>query len=394
MNDGEYYLLGEYSTPGATNTSPTQWDGSPDRPILLGDNDEYNSPPASQELHLTSPLVEEQPRRDGRKRDGDDTTPIGCKVDRWCFTLNNPGNFIPPDLNCVTYMVFQLEIAPKTGTPHLQGYVRFKMKKNLSAVRNAWKDTPMQTRCHWLKAKGTEEQNRIYCSKLGEDGRVPGTDLHEYKPENFNKEAGKQGRRTDLSDVAELAKTGASVRTIAKSFPEQYMKFNRGIKDLVEVLEEPEGLDEKIRDVQTMILWGDTDTGKTHRVRMMAKELNQKIYMVIPGRDPWGNYHYEENICFDEFDPTAWKITEMNRYCDKWPCKCDRRYNDRYLAATRIIIIANSHPHTWWPKERYALQNAFFRRITRCHHICYRTDDPRWEEEENEKIEPLNAHAM
>ena len=44
-------------------------------------------------------------------------------------------------LECV-YIVYGKEIAPTTGTPHLQGYVRFKSPKTMSAALKALPGAP------------------------------------------------------------------------------------------------------------------------------------------------------------------------------------------------------------------------------------------------------------
>lgn len=93
----------------------------------------------------------------------------------WCFTVNNYTdgqidmlNSIPVD--SFHYLCFGKEIAPTTGTPHLQGYVRFSSIKSFVAVRRV---IPFG---HFIAARGTPRQNREYCSKGGdftERGVVP-----------------------------------------------------------------------------------------------------------------------------------------------------------------------------------------------------------------------------
>lgn len=83
----------------------------------------------------------------------------------WCFTLNNwtQGEF---DLiaqlgqsDHVEYLVVGRETG-ESGTPHLQGFVRFKSRQRLSAVR-----TMVSTRGHFEVAKGTPHQAAQYCKK-------------------------------------------------------------------------------------------------------------------------------------------------------------------------------------------------------------------------------------
>lgn len=83
---------------------------------------------------------------------------------KWCFTFNNYKNsdiIVLKDLFQNHLYIFGEEKAPTTGTPHLQGFVQFKTKvRPLSVI-------PYKT-INWEAAKGTLEQNYIYCSKEGE----------------------------------------------------------------------------------------------------------------------------------------------------------------------------------------------------------------------------------
>jgi len=82
---------------------------------------------------------------------------------RWCYTLNNPSS---PDASHVlnehaTYHIYEPEVAPETGTPHLQGYVCFKKRVRLTQLK-----TYLPT-AHWEPAAGKPSQNVAYCSKEG-----------------------------------------------------------------------------------------------------------------------------------------------------------------------------------------------------------------------------------
>jgi len=83
---------------------------------------------------------------------------------KWCFTLNN---YTQPDIeyletqHCaiVPKMMFQTERGENTNTPHLQGWLEFKVKKRPMSV---YKELH---RIHWEKMKGTLTQNIEYCGK-------------------------------------------------------------------------------------------------------------------------------------------------------------------------------------------------------------------------------------
>ena len=87
---------------------------------------------------------------------------------RWVFTLNNPkGNlddFIKQltERVAVRYVVVGRETAPTTGTLHWQGFVEF----NNPATFNQVKDRLYGA--HVEPAKGSNSQNRDYCTKSGD----------------------------------------------------------------------------------------------------------------------------------------------------------------------------------------------------------------------------------
>lgn len=84
---------------------------------------------------------------------------------RWCFTLNNPE---PSDLAQVQSLADQSVIlcygkekAPTTGTPHLQGYVEFDKRKELSFLKKRL------FRAHFEPSRLSFQWNIEYCSKDG-----------------------------------------------------------------------------------------------------------------------------------------------------------------------------------------------------------------------------------
>ena len=86
---------------------------------------------------------------------------------------------------CVAYLVFGREVAPTTGTPHLQGYVRFNTRKRFACVRR------LLPQCHLTSARGSPQQNRDYCCKDG--------DYEEFGVSPITA----QGRRTDFDRYVE-----------------------------------------------------------------------------------------------------------------------------------------------------------------------------------------------
>lgn len=74
---------------------------------------------------------------------------------------------------------------------------------------------------HAERRWGTPEQAATYCKK--EDTRVEG-------PWEWGKLADGPGQRSDLLAIAELARGGASLKSIAEAQPATFIRYHSGIK--------------------------------------------------------------------------------------------------------------------------------------------------------------------
>jgi len=214
---------------------------------------------------------------------------------QWCFTINNPNDYRPafkPD--DMAFMCYGIERGEQNGTEHIQGYVRFLTRRRFNTAKRII-GGDHQCEPHVEHCKGTELQNREYCFK--QDGE-------HFQQGEFQPDFGMQGRRSDLDDLAQAALSGTSLRDIATRFPTSFIRYHRGIQSLIETTAPMPALE---RQVEVLILWGPTGTGKTHR----TLHAWPTIYGAKPGRDPWGSYRGEKEILFDEFDHELWPITAM-----------------------------------------------------------------------------------
>lgn len=84
---------------------------------------------------------------------------------RWCFTYNNYEETDVGSIGSIikewcAYGIFGKEICPLTGTPHLQGYIEFKVKDRPFNKKYGWSN-----KIHWEKANGDRQDNETYCEK-------------------------------------------------------------------------------------------------------------------------------------------------------------------------------------------------------------------------------------
>lgn len=286
---------------------------------------------------------------------------------RWLFTLNN---YSPQDLdydtwlylpqNDIAYLVVGREVAPSTGTPHLQGYIRFHHRKRLTQV------VALIPRAHWTVANGSEEQNRTYCSK-GAGVEERGT---------YDPRAGVQGRRSDLDKVADLALNGSSALEIAEAHPSDYIRYHGGIERLISLHQSRSA--NQMRQVSTMVLYGATRIGKTYFVyNTILPSLNGGMYKTpsppLRGNyNPFDCYNNEKALFIDEFDFHNWPITLLNQILEGYPQQLQCRYNNKHANWDAVIICTNIDPTTWYPGEPGALQDALRARLVG---TCYNVTD-------------------
>lgn len=99
----------------------------------------------------------------------------------WCFTINNPdGSLVGdelkrwmagltlPETTKIAYAVWSLEEG-ETGTPHIQGYVRFTNKLVFNTVRRI-----LSERAHVEGSNGSDQANYEYISHTGKHANKPG----------------------------------------------------------------------------------------------------------------------------------------------------------------------------------------------------------------------------
>lgn len=141
----------------------------------------------------------------------------GNAAKRWIFTFNNY-ELDDFDYLCsvyekgdLEYLVFGLEIAPTTGTPHLQGFVITKQPQRLTWLRNNLAS------CHFDVARGNNDEASEYCKK-----DKPDSDIFE-----FGSYAGQgQGKRSDLRSFMDSVDAGIREElALMQEHPEVWAKY-------------------------------------------------------------------------------------------------------------------------------------------------------------------------
>lgn len=166
------------------------------------------------------------------------------KVQHCIFTINN---YTEKDLlmirkpnEKISFLCFGLEIAPTTGTPHVQGYLQMKSKTRLSTISNL-----LGGRTSPKTALGSSEQNRKYCSKTREEDPIPNEIYEEYG--EYRVIGGKKKKRTrgemeedKWEDIKQCIIEGATCKEIAYRWPLDYARNHIGIEKMISLFSHKE----------------------------------------------------------------------------------------------------------------------------------------------------------
>lgn len=219
--------------------------------------------------------------------------------------------------NQASYGIFGYETAPTTGTPHLQGYVRWKNAKTKSAT------IKQLGRCHIEVAIADALKNREYCSKGGNF-------------EEFGEIVG-QGMRTDLIALKkDIVEGHVTAEDVAIDNPVKYHQYGRTLHKIEDIV-----LRTKVRDWMTegIWYWGETGVGKSHKA---FEGFHPATHYVYPNDGGWWDgYTGQEVVIFNEFRGEI-QFGQMLRLVDKWPEYVRRRAREPapFLAKTIIVTSA------------------------------------------------------
>lgn len=113
------------------------------------------------------------------------------------------------------------------------------------------------------------------------------------------------------------------------------------------------------------VFWGATGTGKTRRA---WEEAGNLAYPKVPATKFWDGYQGQSNVIIDEFCGQI-DITNLLRWCDRYPCIVEIKGSATVLRAERIWITSNLDPSDWYPNATEEQRRALRRRFTEVVHF-------------------------
>jgi len=224
------------------------------------------------------------------------------------------------------YVVYGREIAPETGTPHLQGYVYFHNARQRKAVAR------LLPRARLDVANGSAVQNRLYCTKddnFFEHGEIP-------VEKSVARMRGGQGNAARYSEAIALATKG-NMDSIRESDPQMFLLHGPRLESLYAPEAKP------LEGVLLHEWWvGPSGTGKSRLLwelypHHFAKALNKW----------WDGFRHQDVVAIEEWSPkNDCTASSLKKWADRYPFPGEIKGGClQGLRPKKIIVLSNYTPH-------------------------------------------------
>lgn len=230
----------------------------------------------------------------------------------FCFTWNNPPE--EPTFPPSRYLCYGKEIAPSTGTPHLQGVIVFPSPRRLPAVIKQLKGCHVEI-CHSVQA------SIKYCKKDGdfiELGDPPATPLTKGETEMARWTAARRAaERGDFSAVPD----------------DIYIRYRSSLRA---IHVETQALPPDSETLTGLWLWGPPGSGKSRKAREDYPGIFDKAC------NKWWDGYVSGPALLDDFDLTHKKLGHhLKRWADRYAFSAEIKGGTVCIRPTRIVVTSN-----------------------------------------------------
>lgn len=228
------------------------------------------------------------------------------KSRRYCYTIHNYTkrdlkrfHKLAESLEKHRYICYGLEIAPDTGTEHIQGYIELNNSQRFTYLHNYFdfKKKGETLKFHIEPANGTAEENKKYVSKEGK--------LFEFG------EPVTQGSRSDLKEIKEaISENPKSLQKIIREYGNNYqqLKYAESLQRYY--------FEHRTPDKPPIVYWifGSSGIGKTKLVTDTFTDI------CIVSSYNWLGTDYTQNECFllDDFRSEDLQFPILLRLTDRY----------------------------------------------------------------------------
>lgn len=298
-------------------------------------------------------------------------------ANKWQFTINNPNSNTLPDrfINNSQFITWQLEEAPQTGTPHLQGYLVLKPnEKNAHGRSLKWLKDNICPFTHWTPCTyGTHDNCLKYCNK--EESRKAGpwtlgeyTERHELT--SSEKKKGGDVNKSKIDAVKRKIDQGVKEIDLYDQHFGEMLRYGKAFDRYRTI---------KINTRRTwhttgVYIYGPPGTGKSKLAFDKMKEwYGDDVYFWTPTGDRqfMDGYTGQQGVVVNEFHGQM-PISKMLELLDRYPLNVETKGSAVPFAAKTIVFTSNVHikdiygqpgPHGEPSKVTPATVDALLRRF-------------------------------
>lgn len=252
------------------------------------------------------------------------------------YTINNYTDEIIEQVKKIDckYNSFSMEVAPTTGTPHLQGFICFQNPKSLSAV------IKILPHSHVEVMRGSIDDNVAYITKAAQAWSQGERPLSQA-------EKGRAGEGY-WDDIQDKCKRGRF-----EELPASFTVGNAKVADyVISKFKASRVLKPLTFDDVNLWLHGETGTGKTTRAYELAGG-QENLYEKGPNKW-WCFYADQEYVLIDDLDLThAYLLRDLKIWCHHHPFRAESKGQGAIKIRPRVIIVTSNYMiEEIWPNRR------------------------------------------
>lgn len=263
---------------------------------------------------------------------------------RWVFTLNNYQDSHIEEFKGledeVKWAICGREIAPTTGTPHLQGAIVF-----VNQVRESYVKKIFQGKAHWdpMSPKATLEDNFNYCSK--EDPQF----IEIGERPDFDNAGQREKKRWHA--IAAAAKAG-DWDTLLTTYPDAMILHYKGLENIQNKFGERKEKLSPTKPLSERFWWvyGPAGTGKSRRAfeRFPADETYNKAL-----NKWWDGYEGQPHVVLDDIsNEDKFMGHLLKTWCDYQPIRAEVKGGTQFIRPAFITVTSNWHPREIWTDSK------------------------------------------
>lgn len=265
----------------------------------------------------------------------------------------------PDGSKLVRYLSIGKHTGQQTGYQHVHMNLELEKPKTLTFVKNKLFNIPDM---HCEPRRGTREQADAYLNKDGEFKVIVNT--REIKP----------GKRSDLDEIHDMIKEGASLYDCYEEHFSTVVRCERGLRDYITLRDTILATKTKYPAPEVIVYVGPSGSGKSWHCSedpdfeaggyRFSIQMDSKIY--------FDGYNNQKTLWFDEFAGTTMPFTKFCQIADRYPGRYETKGGSVLIYGLKKILISTvEYPALWWAgSERYNKDpEQLFRRITKCYYL-------------------------